>query len=500
MKTVQKTINRVLIALLVLASSLVPLSSVPIASAAGEPATIYVSPNSAGLTTGQTFNVQVYLEQGPFVQAFYYNSKIQFSPNTLTVNSAMYSSSFSNQSTPPNINRQNGVVTLEAYNYSSNTASTILLATINVTAKAAGAASAVVNSAMIYSYGSYSVFEAGKRNGSYTVSNPAPAPAPAPQPTPSAPAAPQPGRTTSPTAQRQPTVSRSPATTTPQVAVAAPPPAGTVVSELPSNNVNQEGIDSSKDEWDLIIDKGLKPVITDVNVENITESSATISWDTSPFTDARIKYGYAPDRLDQEVTVTELVTALSVDLKDLESGKQVFYEIQVGNGEEVATHAGDFYTTSTGNGGLIVGAIIVGLLAIGGGLAFLFMYRRKHAVSQSALPEVAVGTPSLPIAAAMSRAAPRVVHKSPLGYVAVASSLQRSQPMQPVQAQAQNVPAPQSPPIQPQPQVQVEQVRGVEAGGMVRVARKKHGEDDIPDMFDVGKDRLQQVESRLHHQ
>jgi hypothetical protein len=94
----------------------------------------------------------------------------------------------------------------------------------------------------------------------------------------------------------------------------------------------------------------ITPVISAVEVTNITETSATITWNTDEASDSRVRFGASEDALTSGAANPAIGTAHSVRLSSLSPDTRYFFEVQStgANGNTaIDKYRGDFYSFIT---------------------------------------------------------------------------------------------------------------------------------------------------------
>jgi hypothetical protein len=94
-------------------------------------------------------------------------------------------------------------------------------------------------------------------------------------------------------------------------------------------SINTGGATHSDDRTFATEDTGIVPVISNVNVHTITQTTAQIEWDVTPNSTGRIRYGFAADDLSlASAFEPSLLAYHNQTLSGLPSDTQVFYQIE----------------------------------------------------------------------------------------------------------------------------------------------------------------------------
>lgn len=524
------------------------------AKAATDKVELYLNPASGSLNSGAGLSVKVFLEKNNRDDTQYVSAKIKFPVNSLSVGSLSTAGSFfaNNPSDPHRrVTYNNNTGNIEITGLSSTNImpeGTYLVGTINFIGKGFGSA------AVSFDPGSIVTEEpgdgnklTGTRGASYTVTNPAPPPVLPPPASPSAPTTTRPPGTTS--SGGGTSASNGGTSTAGGSGAASNPGSATTPGADPASPAGPG------DETALTPISPDKPVITNVAVSNISANSALISWETTPILRATLRYGTEPTDLGKEIQLSDVSDKMSTELKDLPPGKTIYFEIAEVQGDQATSYFGDFKTSGQTNGLLTAGMIIGGLIIAGGllGGAYIFYARRKHqaAYNPKAVPVQSYEAPAekeAPILApttsfdpvAQETAAPPVIAPTVIPPAIqpivqpVAEMPEKIIPEEILQETPKAVePPPQ--PFVPPPQVVVPTANGTIAQQIIPdplpaenmpatvsrqpdeasthwpwtstpssaetgegAAVKSLEDDDIPDMYEVGQERLKEVEEHLH--
>ena len=94
------------------------------------------------------------------------------------------------------------------------------------------------------------------------------------------------------------------------------------------------------------------PVISDVASSDITENSATITWDTDENSDSLVKYGTTPGVYTMQEYDAADVTAHSIDLTGLSANTTYYYVVNSTDPSDNPAQSGEYsFTTSTNSSG-----------------------------------------------------------------------------------------------------------------------------------------------------
>ncbi len=523
------------------------------AKAATDKVELYLNPASASINSGAGLSVKVFLEQNTSQDSQYVSAKIKFPPNTLSVGSLSTAGSFfANNPGDPyrrvTYNNNTGVIEISGFNSTTNImpAGTYLVGTINFIGKGFGSAAVSFEPSSLAAEEPGDSNElTGSRGATYTVTTPAPPPV-LPPPSSPAPPASNPATGSAPNSGTSSNSNGRPATSGGTATAGTPGAATPGVASDPSSN-------GTTDETALTPFSPDKPVITNVEVSNISANSAIVSWETTPISRATFKYGTEPTNLAQEIQLADVSNKMKVELKDLPVGKTIYYEIAEVQSDQATSYFGDFKTGNQTNGlltiGMIVGGIIIGLGLLGAG--YMFFKRRQHSVVGSAklTPVQSYEIPTekvVPILAPQTNftpITPESTAPAPVPTVIVPSHSEIEPAAETVKEMPETLDplpqpfVPQQAPFVPPAQIVAPTAHGSMSspaiptqlappeGAPTTISRqpdeatthwpwtatpaettstgqgtaaKLLEDDDIPDMYEVGQERLKEVEEHLH--
>jgi hypothetical protein len=97
------------------------------------------------------------------------------------------------------------------------------------------------------------------------------------------------------------------------------------------------------------------PSISNVQATGVTDSGATITWNTDEPSDSVVRYGTSADSLSTTVSDTALVTSHSIALTGLSASTTYYYEVQStdGSGNAAVSSVQSFTTAAAPSGGAL---------------------------------------------------------------------------------------------------------------------------------------------------
>ncbi len=348
---------------------------------------LYLNPGSRTVTNGTAFAVQMRLSKNDNTFVKHVRASLNFPADKLAVSSISSAGSYFivPEGVGATYNNSTGTVTYEGGNDDSANAGDFLVATINFVTKSPGTAGVIFNGqsrATFTSNGENRL--TGTTGGTYTISSP---PAPPPPPGPSPP--PPPGPSPSPPPAGNPVI--PPILSIPAPASPLSPggirPAPGAPTSTPANPPPGTAPDTEDINNEYSPESGPVFQVSNIQVTEVTSSSAIISWETAQgTTGTAISYGTDAKNLRNVRQAGDPLSDVRIKIDKLPSGKTIYYEITAVDGSQQAVHKGSFKTV---NGpfwasNLFRGfMILTGLILLLGLLFFLFRknHHRRHAKS-----------------------------------------------------------------------------------------------------------------------